>query len=153
MSTRTGSAIASTHASRSSEFPGSSLGLKPTNLMKVTQKLKEGLPYNALTRFQRNSELSLEAIGKVVQIPRRTLARRKVQGRLTSQESERLFRLALVYEKVVHLFEGDAVAARQWLNSPNKALADQSPLTMAETEIGAREVEDLIGRLEHGVIA
>jgi len=72
---------------------------------------------------------------------------------LTPHESERLLRLALVFEKTVDLFEGNADAARDWLNTSNKALAGESPLAMVETEIGAREVEDLIGRLEHGVFA
>ena len=70
---------------------------------------------------------------------------------MTQHESERLLRLALVFEKAVELFEGNADAARDWLKAPNKALAGESPLTIVETEIGAREVEDLIGRLEHGV--
>lgn len=39
----------------------------------------------------------------------------------------------------------------QWLQTPQPGLADQQPLAFARTEIGARAVEDLIGRLEHGV--
>ncbi|MEX2120443.1 MAG: antitoxin Xre/MbcA/ParS toxin-binding domain-containing protein [Pirellulales bacterium] len=133
--------------------PGGSLGLKSSNLVQVVRKLKSGLPYQSLAAFQRNSGLQLEIIGQVIQIPRRTLARRKVQGRFTPQESERLLRLAMVFEKAVELFEGSVAAARQWLCSSNKALGNNTPLAMVETEIGAREVEDLIGRLEHGVFS
>jgi putative toxin-antitoxin system antitoxin component (TIGR02293 family) len=64
-----------------------------------------------------------------------------------------LLRLSLVFEKAVNLFEGDTDAARAWLGRPNKALGGETPLSAVETEIGAREVEDLIGRLEHGVFA
>jgi putative toxin-antitoxin system antitoxin component (TIGR02293 family) len=133
------------------EVPGSSLGMTTTDLLMVTRKLMRGLSYRTLTQFQKKSGLTLEEVAQVVQIPRRTLARRKVQGRLTRPESERLFRLALVFEKTLSLFEGDTPAARTWLTSPNGALADQSPLVVSETEFGAREVESLIGRLEHGV--
>jgi putative toxin-antitoxin system antitoxin component (TIGR02293 family) len=66
-------------------------------------------------------------------------------------ESERSVRFARLYQKVIDLFEGDAVGARTWLSSPHRALAGGVPLSLAETEAGAREVEDLIGRLEHGV--
>jgi uncharacterized protein (DUF2384 family) len=38
-----------------------------------------------------------------------------------------------------------------WLRSPNRALGGESPLALSKTEVGAREVENLIGRLEHGV--
>ena len=51
------------------------------------------------------------------------------------------------------LFEGDNAAALRWLTAPRKALEGKTPLAYARTELGAREVEDLIGRLEHGVIS
>jgi len=132
--------------------PAECLGIKATNVLKVAEKLKQGLSYSALTRLQRRSGLSLEELGAVMQTPPRRLARRKTERRLTPSESERLYRLALVFEKAVNLFEGDVPAARRWLQTPNLALAQQSPLEMTETEVGAREVENLIGRLEHGVL-
>jgi putative toxin-antitoxin system antitoxin component (TIGR02293 family) len=57
----------------------------------------------------------------------------------------RLFRLA------TELYDGDEEAARAWLSKPARALDGETPLEHAETEAGAREVENLIGRLEHGV--
>lgn len=132
-------------------LPGWSLGLKTFDAVKVAQRLKRGLPYQSLARLARNSELSPETIGKVTGIPQRTLARRKAQGKLTPHESERVYRLALIFEKTLELFEEDVVAARQWLTTPARGLANHTPLEMVETEIGAREVENLIGRLEHGV--
>src|SRR5258706_218900 len=68
-------------------------------------------------------------------------------------ESERLLRIATVFEKAVDLFEGDLVSARRWLSTPKKALGGETPLSFARTEIGGREVEALIGRLEHGVFS
>ena len=59
--------------------------------------------------------------------------------------------IARIIEKAVTLFEGDHDAAMRWLASPNPDLDGQIPLNTAETEIGARAVEDLIGRLEFGV--
>jgi putative toxin-antitoxin system antitoxin component (TIGR02293 family) len=41
--------------------------------------------------------------------------------------------------------------ARAWLASPQVGLGGAIPLEMARTEEGAREVEDLLGRIEHGV--
>jgi putative toxin-antitoxin system antitoxin component (TIGR02293 family) len=59
--------------------------------------------------------------------------------------------LADLIEKVIALFEGDRAAANTWLQTRNRALGNQMPLTMAQTERGAQAVEDLIGRLEAGV--
>jgi putative toxin-antitoxin system antitoxin component (TIGR02293 family) len=44
-------------------------------------------------------------------------------------------------------------AARAWLGSPQVGLGGAVPLEYAETEVGAREVEDLLGRIEFGVYA
>lgn len=88
-----------------------------------------------------------------IEIPERTLARRRIAGRLGRDESERLLRLARVVASSIRLFEGDVDAAITWLKTPQKALSYNTPLSYARFEIGAREVEDLIGRLEHGVFS
>jgi hypothetical protein len=56
-------------------------------------------------------------------------------------------------EDALALFEGGADAAMRWLTSSQKTLGDQTPLEHARTEIGAREVEERVGRLEHGVFS
>lgn len=60
-------------------------------------------------------------------------------------------RYARLYWLSVGFFSGDQQTSRDWLARPARALGGRTPLEFAETEIGAREVEDLIGRLEHGV--
>ncbi len=120
----------------------------PPGILKV---LEEGLPYSVLVRFQKSSGISWAVIGRILRLPRRTLARRKHNGRLAGPESERLIRLASVYEKAVRLFEGDELGAQKWLQTRNQALGQVSPLALLESEIGAGAVEDLIGRLEYGV--
>ncbi len=131
--------------------PGDSLGLTSGDVHALAGQVRSGFPFRLLVRFVKTSGLSIETISRVVEIPARTLLRRKASGKLTKPESERLLRLSLVFEKTVNLFEGDADAARAWLNRPSKALGGETPLLAVETEIGARQVEDLIGRLEHGV--
>jgi putative toxin-antitoxin system antitoxin component (TIGR02293 family) len=56
-----------------------------------------------------------------------------------------------VFASALSLFEGDADAARRWLTTAQPALGGDKPLEYAATEVGAREVEDLIGRLEYGI--
>lgn len=68
-------------------------------------------------------------------------------------ESDRLLRAAALFEKSVELFDGDRSEAMRWLQSPQRALGGVEPLHFARTEGGAREVEELIGRLEHGVFS
>src|SRR5215471_11465304 len=91
-----------------------SLGLKVGNVAALVEELKAGLSFAALARFQKKSELPMPVIAKVLQIPPRTLARRRASGTLTSHESERLVRLAGLFDKAVNLFEGDVAAANSW---------------------------------------
>lgn len=70
---------------------------------------------------------------------------------MSPDESERLLRISTIFEKAVALFEGNVGEAVEWLTKPKKALGDKVPMSYAGSELGAREVENLIGRLEHGV--
>lgn len=94
---------------------------------------------------------SQRELAKAVAIPTTTLARRKSAGRLTPAESDRLVRIARVVDLARALMRGDLDAARSWLTTPHELLAGESPLHRASTETGARDVEQLVGRLRHGV--
>jgi putative toxin-antitoxin system antitoxin component (TIGR02293 family) len=132
---------------------GASLGLTATHTVDLVRQIEAGLPYKALLSLAAVSGLSVALIASTLGIPERTLARRRVAGRLASNESERLLRVSTLFEKAVELFEGDVAGAVTWLTSPKRALGRQTPLAYSRTEPGAREVEDLIGRLEDGVFS
>jgi putative toxin-antitoxin system antitoxin component (TIGR02293 family) len=129
------------------------LGLKSYDTAKLLRRVEQGFPYRAFEQLQRSFDVSPDEMAQLVQIPKRTLARRRESGRLTAEESDRLLRLSRLLGLAVSLFEGDVDAAREWLASPAAALGNRAPRDVAATEIGAREVENLIGRLEHGVFA
>ena len=132
---------------------GASLGLSVSSIHDLIHQVEHGFSFKALLVFASNSGISVSVITSIVGIPERTLARRKAAAKLTTDESERLLRLSTIFEKAVELFEGDAMAAVNWLTTPRKALDNISPLTYCRTELGAREVENLIGRLEQGIFS
>lgn len=136
-----------------SSHPGVSLGIEVGNVSAVIKQLQKGLPYKAIVTLQKNTGIPLEQLAAILRIPPRTLARRKTESRFHTDESERLMRLGRVFEKSCDLFEGNVEAAKRWLDTPAKAFAGVTPFQMIETEIGAREVEELIIRLEHGVFS
>lgn len=127
------------------------LGLGALETAPLLKQIEAGFPYRTFERFRRNIDLTTEELAKFVQISLRTLARRRETGRLTAEESDRLLRVSRVFGRALALFEGDVEAARAWLATPAPALGNRTPRDVATTELGAREVENLIGRLEHGV--
>lgn len=127
------------------------LGLRNYEPLKIDAHVRSGLSYSSLERFQRNTSLSSSEIAVLIRLPARTWARRKETGRLEPDESDRLLRASRVFGRALELFEGDAGAARQWLLDPQPLLGKFIPLELAATDVGALEVERLIGRLEHGI--
>ncbi|HSW28106.1 MAG TPA: antitoxin Xre/MbcA/ParS toxin-binding domain-containing protein [Longimicrobiales bacterium] len=127
------------------------LGLALGGPVELHARLEQGLPYEALERLRAVLDVPVARVAELVRIPLRTLARRKDAGRLQPEESDRLLRLARVVALALGLFEGDVDPARAWLDQPQMALGQQAPLDLATTDVGSREVERLIGRLEHGI--
>lgn len=131
--------------------PGHSMGLTVETLVDRIAALRGGVPFVAILEFQEKSRLPMGRIVDVLDLSTRTMARRKKNGRFSPTESERLFRLASIHERAVRLFDEDVAAAISWLDSPCKALGGATPLDFTKSELGAREVENVIGQLKDGV--
>lgn len=132
---------------------GLSLGLSTASADELIHLVQQGLPFKMLASVSAQTGIPTRELAVILEIPERTLARRRVAGKLGRDESERLLRVARVVDKAVRLFEGDVGAAVAWLKTPQKALSYNTPLSYGRFEIGAQEVENLIGRLEHGVFS
>lgn len=127
-----------------------SIGIQPTNVEGIIHLLREGLPANAFDKLRDRLHITDHRLSKIVQIPKRTLSRRRSSGRLKTDESERVLRIAWVYEKAVDVFESDT-AAQNWLKKPARGLGYHIPLEYADTDLGAQEIIKLLGRIAHGV--
>lgn len=116
------------------------------------ERIVAGLPVAEFDALREMLGLSVEVMAHKIGISIATLSRRRGQKLpLDQNHSDRLIRYARLYWLTVDFFNGDATTARAWFVRPARALNAQTPLDFAETEMGAREVEDLLGRLEHGV--
>jgi putative toxin-antitoxin system antitoxin component (TIGR02293 family) len=128
------------------------LQAKPRTALDWVAVIRQGISsaaVDSLIKFLRVTQAELAA---ALGIPERTLARRKREGSLNSEESAKLVRLARVVERAEEVF-GDLDTALDWLKSPNTALSGAIPLSLMDTDIGAESVLDTLGRIEHGVFA
>lgn len=116
----------------------------------LVQAVEAGLPVGELEVLRTGLGLPMEQLASRLGISKATLHRRKRTGRLGPEESGRVLRLARLTGRAVEVLESKE-NARAWLSSPQMGLGGAVPLDYAETEIGAREVEDLLGRIEYGV--
>ena len=126
------------------------LGLEYFDLPNVLQAVEKGFRFKSFELLMRGMDVSSDRLAEIVGIPRRTLARRKIEKRFTSDESERLLRCARVFANTLRLFDGNRQEAVDWLLTLQRALG-KAPADLIHTETGTREVERVIGALEHGV--
>ena len=110
--------------------------------------LKKGLPFEAVDILIKNHKITIVEMQRF--IPSRTFARRKQEHRLTAEESDKVARLAIVVDFAEEVF-GNNDKANIWLRRANKALNGFSPIELLETDYGARIVETVLGRIQHGV--
>jgi putative toxin-antitoxin system antitoxin component (TIGR02293 family) len=120
------------------------------SLNQQIQRIHAGVNFRAAQNLQRALHIPLDKLAEVLGMSRATLHRRKVQGRLDQDESEKLIRYQRLLKKAEEVF-GSSADARDWLTHPQVALGKSVPIEFAKTEIGAREVENLLGRIEYGV--
>jgi putative toxin-antitoxin system antitoxin component (TIGR02293 family) len=116
----------------------------------LRERVRSGLPYSALEALAGRLDSPVVELGEALRIPARTLARRRHAGRLTVEESDRLVRVGRVAALAEQVL-GDRDRALRWLRQPNRALGRSVPLRHVDTDLGAREVETVLLRLEHGV--
>jgi len=116
------------------------------------RQVRAGLPVADFDALRELLGVTAESLAQKVGLSIATLSRRRQSGEpLDAALSDRLLRFARLFRLATALHDGDEDAAREWLAKPARALDGETPLDRADTETGAREVENLIGRLEHGV--
>jgi putative toxin-antitoxin system antitoxin component (TIGR02293 family) len=131
---------------------GSVLHAKPRTPLDWVSIIRRGISSAAVDALTKSLHVTQAELAGALGIPERTLARRKKEGTLNSEESGKLVRLARVVERAEEVF-ADLGPALNWLKSPNAALSGAVPLSLMDTDIGADSVMDTLGRIEHGVFA
>jgi len=118
----------------------------------LRHRIKRGLPYRSFESVRERLRLSVPEAASVLHMPARTLARRRRSRRLEADESDRLYRIARVAAQAFEVFASEDKAAT-WLGRPNRALNGEVPIRLLDTDVGTRQVEDLLGRIEHGIVS
>jgi putative toxin-antitoxin system antitoxin component (TIGR02293 family) len=127
------------------------LGKAIKNADDLAVLVRKGLPVESFRALAGKLHVGNSALSKTLGIPQRTLTRRlSTASLLTPPESDRTVRMARIYATAVEMI-GDEQNAVAWLNTPNRALGGERPLEQLDTDMGARMVEDILGRIAYGV--
>lgn len=118
----------------------------------LREAIRQGFPHKVVEELMQSSGLTLKELADALDLSPRSLQRRRRTGRLARFESDRLYRLARIVALARQSFGGDDVATR-WLKRSNRALGGVAPIQALDTEVGAREVENVLGRIAYGGIS
>jgi putative toxin-antitoxin system antitoxin component (TIGR02293 family) len=123
------------------------------NNAEMASRVEEGLPVRDLVEFGRHAGFTNDELARLLHVPPRTYARRIAsKSRLKVPEGERAVRLMRLYDLAKKVFITDE-NTRGWFHGKIRALGGKTPLEFARTEPGAREVENIIGRIEDGIFS
>lgn len=122
----------------------------PVSTPALIRCVSEGFSSGDIRKLSAFLGMSPEAMAPYLGISTATLTRRMRVGKMDAAESDRIARFARIAGIAAHVL-GSAEAARGWLRSPQFGLGGAIPLEYARREVGAREVENLLGRIEYGV--
>src|SRR5438034_11225689 len=114
--------------------------------------IREGFPPAVVEGLMQASGLTLKELAEALDLSPRSLQRRRRTGRLARFESDRLYRLARIIALARESLGEDEIATR-WLKRPNRALGGVAPVAAIDTEPGARQVENVLGRIAYGGIS
>jgi len=103
--------------------------------------------------LSQGSSVSRDVVLRVLGIPVRTLARRKAEGLILEDETDRIMRILRVKGEVTRMFHDKPESAARWMTTPKRALGGITPLEAIATERGALQVSNLIGQTMHGVVS
>jgi len=123
---------------------------RPHTPVELATTVAHGLPLKSLMRL--SAALAPDDAGfKYHIVPKASLARRKGANRLSAGESAIVARLAGIWAIAMRIWQ-DEQDARDFLNRPHQLLDGERPLALAlSSELGARLVEELLGRIGSGV--
>jgi putative toxin-antitoxin system antitoxin component (TIGR02293 family) len=128
------------------------LGRSLSSNQDMREAIREGFPPAVVEELMQASGLTLRELAGALDLSPRSLQRRRRSGRLAPYESDRLYRLARIVA-IADEYLGDHERAMRWLKRPNRSLGGLAPVTAIDTELGARQVENILGRIAYGGVS
>lgn len=128
------------------------VGLPVRTQLDLHAAIQQGFRLQAAQHVKESLQLTEAELAQSLGVSAKTLQRiaREDEPHLTAAMSDRLYRIARIMAFAQEVFE-NTERAYTWLREPQRGLGNRTPFSLLESEAGAREVEDLLGRLEYGV--
>ena len=111
-----------------------------------------GITKDALLNLANYLSFSMSQMATLLSMTERTIQRHQPGESFNRFVSEQILQIAEVAVSGVEVFE-DKNKFLVWMNSPNKALANKTPMSLLSSRFGTDLILDELGRIEHGVFS
>jgi putative toxin-antitoxin system antitoxin component (TIGR02293 family) len=118
----------------------------------LIQWARNGVSMDFLNKLADKLSFSLNELGNILHVSLRTLQRYDSSKVLDTDASSKAIQLAALRKHGLEVFEDEA-AFNEWLKSPLPALESKRPIDFLDTSYGFELINQLLGRIEHGVFA
>jgi putative toxin-antitoxin system antitoxin component (TIGR02293 family) len=118
----------------------------------VIDKSRQGMLRTEADTVAQLAGLTDIELARILNMSIRNLHRLKADDKLARDASERLLLLTNLLQHGLDVFDEDAQTLAEWLRSPIRELNTQSPLSLLDTTTGFGLVDDVLGRIEHGIV-
>jgi putative toxin-antitoxin system antitoxin component, TIGR02293 family len=120
--------------------------------MDLIELSNKGLTKNALRHLAKFLSFTMSQMAALLPVTERTIQRYAPKKHFNRVVSEQILQIAEVAARGAEVFE-DRNKFLAWMDHPNRALADKTPLSLLNSRFGAEMVLDELGRIEHGVFS
>ncbi|HIE28953.1 TPA: DUF2384 domain-containing protein [Candidatus Poribacteria bacterium] len=125
---------------------------KISNQMDLIELSQTGIPKDALVNLAKHLSFTIRQIAQLLPVTARTIQRYTGKKQFNRVVSEQILHIAFVAAKGTEVF-GEKARFLSWMNHPNKALANKTPLSLLSSRFGVEMVLDELGRMEYGVLS
>ena len=113
-------------------------------------KANEGISKLDFLSIAEMTGLNLTEFSALLPVSRRTIEKVKDQELLSPVVSDRVLQIAALYQHGIDVL-GDLGSFKEWLSSPLIALGNKKPIEFMNNDTGISIINDLLGRIAHGV--
>ncbi len=120
--------------------------------MDLVDLSNRGVTKDALSNLAKFLSCSVKQIAQLLPVTERTIQRYTPDKPFNPIVSEQILQIAEVAAKGSEVFDSKDKFL-SWMNLPNKALDNKTPMSLLKSKFGTELVLDELGRIEHGVFS
>ena len=118
----------------------------------LIQLARKGITKRSLLKLSKGFSLTLKDLANALPITERSIQRYEPNDRFNTDVSEKIIEISQLYAYGFDVF-GSEENFNSWMKMENIAFGYVTPVSLLDTSFGIELVRNLLGQIEHGILA